>query len=117
MKKLEILGKVHHAIKNRKKGSVTQIAEQLNLSRSYLYLLIDELETYGASIRYSRESQCFYYESEFKFKISIEVTDFSKIIGGKRNSFRPRILDGRVSPLYHQVYTWPFHIDRKLPSK
>ena len=96
LKKLEILGSVHNLILSRRKGSTAYLASSLGISRSSFYNYIQELETMGAIIKYSRNGCYFYYEEEFKLKIVIETSELSRVIGGRKNNcFRPSFLDKR----------------------
>lgn len=94
LKKLEILGEVHSLILSKKKGSASDLAKALGISRSSFYNYINELEAMGAIIKYSRTNRCFYYLEDFKLKIIIETNEMSHIVGGRKNNwFRPRFLD------------------------
>ena len=93
MKKITTLCAVHRAIKNRIKGSASDIARHVGLSRSAFYKYIDEISEYGGEVVYSRTSRCFYYKTPFELKLEIQVDGMSQIYGGR--NFVPSIKNGR----------------------
>jgi len=84
------LESVHRAIKNKITGTPKEIAENLEISRAYLYNYIEDLKNIGAEVEYNRTSQHFFYKNEFDIKIVIEKillneNEMGKTKGG--NSF------------------------------
>lgn len=71
-------------------GTPDELAEHLNISRSALYRIIDELNTRGVEIKYSRSRCTFYYNNDmlidFQFNIKslseIDDSDLKNISGG-----------------------------------
>ena len=61
IKQLERFQKLDYLIKNESTGNPTELSNNLNVSRSHLYRLLDTLKDYGASIKYSRKLNSFYY--------------------------------------------------------
>jgi predicted DNA-binding transcriptional regulator YafY len=57
---------IHQLIKQEKTGSPAELAKKLRISRSQLYNVIEELEDYGALIKYSRKKETFYYNADFE---------------------------------------------------
>ncbi|NDP21519.1 MAG: hypothetical protein GZ091_10615 [Paludibacter sp.] len=106
-KTFERMEKLHLLIQQKKTGSPVQLALRLGISRSSLYMLIDELSSFNIPIRYSRKYETFIYEREVELTIAFKVELFEdtkelmKINGGNHTFFVPsRILDGRNLPLY-----------------
>jgi len=60
------LEKLHHLINTGKTGSPKQLANQLQIDRSSLYIMIDELNALNLKISYSRKYETFYYEMDEK---------------------------------------------------
>jgi len=88
---INLIGKInrlHRLIEMEKTGSPDSLAKRLNVSRSTLYRIIDELKSYDAPIKYSRERETFYYTKHYKLDLycSIKLIDdegeLKKIIGG-----------------------------------
>jgi len=81
-KKVARLVDVHQLIKHEKTGSPNDFAKKLHISRSQLYNIKEELEDYGAVIKYSRKMHTFYYCNNFDLSETVfwknEVEDFFK---------------------------------------
>ncbi len=84
MQKIKTLCAVHRAIKTQFKGSTTEIAEHVGLSRSSFYNYIEEIENFGAEVSYSRSTRCFTYENPFELKLEINDNGMSQIFGGRK---------------------------------
>jgi transposase-like protein len=83
-KELETLCAVHDVIRKRARGTVSQIANQIGISRSCFYNYIEQIKDLGGDVEYSRSSQCFYYETEFFLKVKIETAEMNYVIGGQK---------------------------------
>jgi len=57
---------VHQLIKQEKTGTPIEFAKKFHISRSQLYNIKNELEDYGAIIKYSRKQNTFYYNNDFE---------------------------------------------------
>ncbi len=84
-------------------GTPKEFANKLNISRSQLYNLIDDLKEFEAPIKYSKLNKTFYYEKEydfqFKYSLIIISDDVSReIFGGFCNN--PVLLYGINVNLY-----------------
>ncbi len=77
---------VHRAIKTKIKGSTSEIADQVGISRSSFYKYVEEISDYGGEVSYSRTSRSFYYKEPFKIKLEIMSDGMSKIFGGNNVS-------------------------------
>lgn len=53
--------KLHQLIVEGNTGSPKQLANQLKIDRSTLYIMIDELNSLNLKISYSRKYETFYY--------------------------------------------------------
>ena len=65
-KRIVRLVDLHQLIKQGKTGSPIELAEKFHISRSQLYNIKEELEDYGAVIKYSRRQETFYYDNNFE---------------------------------------------------
>ena len=61
--------KIHKLILRQNTGTPAEFAATLNISRSHLYNIIDDLKISGAEIKYSRKWQTFYYNNSFSLEI------------------------------------------------
>jgi len=73
------LVEIHQLIKQEKTGSPIEFAKELHISRSQLYNIKEELEDYGAVVKYSRRKETFYYVNNFELT---ESTFWKKEIEG-----------------------------------
>jgi len=101
MKKIKTLCAVHRAIKTQIKGSTTEIAEQVGLSRSCFYNYVEEIQNFGAEVNYSRIARCFSYQNPFNLKLEIDDDGMTQIFGGnKKRNFLPSTKNGRKGPMF-----------------
>ncbi|MBF4471756.1 hypothetical protein [Flavobacterium sp. HJJ] len=99
---IERIKKMHSLIQTEKTGNPRDFAQQMNLSRSHLYNLIEQIKEMDAHIKYCKKKECFYYEKPFDlvFVYSLKtITDREtrEIFGG--HHLRPMILDGSMITL------------------
>lgn len=85
-----------------KTGNPVEFAQQMNLSRSHLYNLLEQIKEMNANIKYCKKKECFYYEKPFDmvFNYSLKTItekETKEIFGGFY--FRPIILDGSMITL------------------
>ena len=105
-KTIERLQLLHELISQNKTGTPEQLANRLGVSRSYLYVMIDELRLLNLHISYSRKNKSFYYEKvvdvEFVLKIrTLNEDDLININAGICISLFPSsILDGTSLSLH-----------------
>jgi len=62
---------VHQLIKQKKTGSPIDFAKKLRMSRSHFYNIKEELEDYGAIIKYCRRLKTFYYDNSFELSETV----------------------------------------------
>ncbi len=106
-KQTERLKKVHKLILEEKTGTPIEFADKLNLSRSQLYNILENLKEYGAPIKYSKKINSFIYTKSFnlelKFSLTVIIDDEKReIFGGYK--FCPTLLDGCFINLWYQKY-------------
>lgn len=96
---IERIKKMHELIQTEKTGNPSEFAQQMNLSRSHLYNLLEQIKEMDANIKYCKKKECFYYENPFDiiFHYSLKtITDkeTKEIFGG--HYLRPIVLDGSI---------------------
>lgn len=96
-KLLDRLNKVHKLIKEANTGTPIEFAGNLNISRSQLYNVLEDLKDYGAPIKYSKKSCTFFYERPFHLEVKYSLTiilddEQREIFAGFY--LRPSLLDG-----------------------
>jgi hypothetical protein len=62
--------KLHTLILQRKTGSPKKLAEQLGITRTSLYIIIDDLNKLNMPVMYSRKYETFYYKPTIVGSIS-----------------------------------------------
>lgn len=97
IKQIERLQKLNKLLCQQCTGSPDELAERLNLKRSQLYEVLDQLKILGAPIAYSRKRSTFFYSKDFNFEIVLKVkvltgTEVISIYGGEVINFRYKIL-------------------------
>ena len=68
LQNVQSVDKLHALILQKNTGTPKELAQRLGISRSNLYILIDELNGLNLTIGYSRKLETFYYEKEEKIK-------------------------------------------------
>lgn len=71
----------------KRTGTPEELAKRINLSKSRLLRVIEDLKLMGAPITYSRQSKTYYYTTNYKMHIILEFTtlgesDMKEINGG-----------------------------------
>ena len=74
---VERIGYFHSLVMKEVTGSPCKFAERLNISRTNLYNLIEEMRGYGIEIEYSRTKGTFYYKEPYRVKINISIESLS----------------------------------------
>ena len=97
IKQMERIKKMHLLIRSEKTGSPDAFAKKLQLSRRQLYNELEIIKNLGASIKYCKKRESFYYSEPFdlelKYSLKTIVNDETKEIYGGFN-FCPILLDG-----------------------
>ena len=77
MKKLfeyvDLIARVHTLIMSSNTGTPDVFAYKLGISRSSLYNLLEEIQSYGIEIAYSRTRQTFFYVYPERVEIKIMI--------------------------------------------
>jgi hypothetical protein len=103
---IERLQLLHLLIAQKKTGTPEELAKRLGVSRSYLYIMMEDLKMLNLYVSYSRKNKTFYYENEvnmeFIFKIhTLKDDDLININAGSLAFLLPStILDGTNLSLY-----------------
>lgn len=99
IKQLDRIKKAHTLILQEQTGKPDKFAQKLNISRSHLYNIIENLKDFGAQIKYSKKTESFYYTVSFQLELSyslkiISEQETKEIFGGF--SLCPILLDGSI---------------------
>lgn len=97
IKQIERLQKLNKLLTQQNTGSPDELAKRLNLKRTQLYEVMDQLKLEGAPIAYNRKLGTFYYTSNFNLEINLQVKILSgneekRIYGGKAINFIKKTL-------------------------
>ncbi|MUP37341.1 HTH domain-containing protein [Labilibaculum euxinus] len=77
-RQIEILRRLNKLIEKESTGKPSTLSNQLGISRSQLYRMIELLKDYGVPIMYSRVLETFYYSKAFRLKIELKLEDLSR---------------------------------------
>ena len=70
---IEVIARFHQYMMHENTGNAETFAAKLGISRSCLYNLIDEIQSYGIDIEYSRERQTYRYLSPNLVEIKVII--------------------------------------------
>ena len=76
---LEKLAILTELISQKRTGTPEEVAERLHISRSALYLIIEELKSRGIDVKYSRSRCTFYYNNDVLIDIQISIKSLKEI--------------------------------------
>jgi predicted DNA-binding transcriptional regulator YafY len=98
---LDRIGKMHKLVQRRRTGTPVEFAQQLGVSRTSLYELLDELRSRGAPIVYSKSTKTFYYSQPYDISVTCSLRPLTyeeetENVGGAK--IFPRILFFRTLP-------------------
>lgn len=71
---VDLVARFHSYVMSQMTGAPDTFAYKLGISRSSLYNLISEIQSYGIAIEYSREKETFRYLYPEKVEISIRIS-------------------------------------------
>ena len=102
---IERISRLHRLIQEEITGTPRELAFKFNVSERTIYLMIDWLKDYGATIKYDRKRKTYFYFKSFDIKINFSIECISeesmiKINGGHLNS-PARIFQGTPFSLLH----------------
>jgi biotin operon repressor len=85
IKQVERLQLLNKLVKEQRTGTPDELAQRLGVSRSKLYLILDELRDTGVCIRYRKQQNSFVYEEclGISLKFSFEI-----LSSGEENSIK-----------------------------
>lgn len=78
IQQLERIKKTNKLIKEQETGTPDRFANQLNIGKRQLYNILDNLKIIGASIKYCRKKETFYYVDDFDLQINYSVKVIKK---------------------------------------
>lgn len=76
MKVFEFIEKIaifHRFVMRENTGNAEEFAQKLDISRSTLYNIIEELKCYNIDIKYCRTRCTYYYQYPDKVRINISI--------------------------------------------
>jgi predicted DNA-binding transcriptional regulator YafY len=74
---LDRISKMHKLVLRRKTGTPEEFAQQLGVSRTSLYELLDEMKSRGAPIEYSKSCRTFFYRQPFEIAVTCSLRPLS----------------------------------------
>ena len=74
---LDRISKMHKLVSRQRTGTPEEFAQQLGVSRTSLYELIDELRSRGAPISYSKSTKTFFYKQPYDIAITCSLRPLS----------------------------------------
>lgn len=75
---VDLVARFHALVMSRTTGNPETFACKLGISRSSLYNLIQEIESYGIKIEYSRTWQTFMYVYPERVEITVSICQHEK---------------------------------------
>lgn len=73
LEQIEKINRLHSLIRHKSTGTPEQLAAKMQISRSGLFRLLDELRVWDAPIEYSRTLKSYYYSGEDHPKVLVEL--------------------------------------------
>jgi len=70
---LDRISMMHKLVSRQKTGTPEEFANQLGVSRTSLYEMIDELRSRGAPITYSKSAKTFFYKQPYDIAITCSL--------------------------------------------
>ena len=70
---LDRISMMHKLVSRQKTGTPEEFANQLGVSRTSLYELIDELRSRGVPIAYSKSAKTFFYRQPYDIAVSCSL--------------------------------------------
>jgi predicted DNA-binding transcriptional regulator YafY len=70
---LDRISMMHKLVSRQKTGTPEEFANQLGVSRTSLYEMIDELRSRGAPIVYSKSAKTFFYKQPYDIAITCSL--------------------------------------------
>ena len=70
---LERISMMHKLVTRQKTGTPEEFAKRMNISRTTLYELIDELRSRGVPIAYSKSGKTFFYRQPYDITVTCSL--------------------------------------------
>ena len=70
---LDRISMMHKLVSRQRTGTPEEFAQQLGVSRTSLYELIDELRSRGAPIAYSKSAKTFFYSQPYDIAVTCSL--------------------------------------------
>jgi biotin operon repressor len=70
---LDRISMMHKLVLRQRTGTPVEFAQQLGVSRTTLYELIDELRSRGAPIVYSKSTKTFFYKQPYDIAVTCSL--------------------------------------------
>lgn len=70
---LDRISMMHKLVTRQKTGTPAEFADQLGVSRTSLYELIDELRSRGVPIAYSKSAKTFFYRQPYDIAVTCSL--------------------------------------------
>jgi predicted DNA-binding transcriptional regulator YafY len=70
---LDRISMMHKLVMRQKTGTPEEFARQMNISRTTLYELIDELRSRGVPIAYSKSAKTFFYRQPYDIAVTCSL--------------------------------------------
>jgi len=70
---IERINRIHKLIQRKATGNPDEFADKLHLKKRQLYNILDEFKSYGASIKFNRSGNTYYYANNFEIMIKINT--------------------------------------------
>jgi len=81
MKLFEYIDRInllHKLIKEKKTGTLDELSKRMNLSRSHMCRVLEDLKLKGAPIVYDRQLSSYTYTQKYQIKIDVEFKVLSE---------------------------------------
>lgn len=80
---LEKLQLLHRLVRDEQTGTPREFADRLGISRATLYNIIDELNSRGLDVKYSKTAKTFFYGISARLGISFSIYDVESLSPGE----------------------------------
>ncbi|MBS2097444.1 HTH domain-containing protein [Carboxylicivirga linearis] len=67
--KIKIIKQISELIEKEQTGTSTEFAKRVNISRTSMYQLFEEIESMGVSIKYDKRKRSYYYDGSKKIRV------------------------------------------------
>lgn len=74
IRNLERLQQLHDWIEKEQTGTSLELAQKMNISQRLVYILMEELKDYQATIGYDRHRKTYYYTDDFQLTFNVSVS-------------------------------------------